>query len=348
MGRTDATVTEQVKLDKKDTKLLVKLSEDSRIPLTKLAKQIRLSRDGADYKLKRLAEKGIIIKIIPTIDLKYFGFFTYHVFMGISTHDKERKSILIKTLCEHANTKYVLEYSDTWDLEWAFVASSIQEFDAIISEISRKFSDVILEKEKLAIIKGFKSIHLPEELYKKADMKCKLQAPKIKPVSVDKYDLQILNILAQNARESTYQIAKKTKLSSDTVSYRLKKMITGGVVRQFTILPNLTLMGYNLSTFCINVKTFDNKEEKKLAQYINHHPYIIRAVKVFGDWDIMFHIVSPDASHFHQTVKEIQNIFTDVLIRHQIWIAYKEHCIYILPKIVRQKFGKGNKVIYPM
>ena len=77
---TDLEATKPVKIDEKDRKILTLLSENSRIPLTKLTKTVKLSRDAVDYRIKRLMDKGVIVRFFPLIDFKKFGYTLYHVF----------------------------------------------------------------------------------------------------------------------------------------------------------------------------------------------------------------------------------------------------------------------------
>lgn len=334
-GRVNEAIVKRVKLDGKDKKILSILSEDGRIPLSVIAKRIRASRDTVDYRIKRLVKNGIILGFIPQINAKYFGYDTYHVFMVINTLNEERKNKLIDALVNHPNTRNLMEYHGTWDLEWVLIAKSLKEFDSTLIDLTNDFKDVIVRKDKLTIIKGFKSIQLPGIIYKESSYYLKRIAKKSKKrIKVDEIDIKILNALSRNARASTYGIAETLNLSSDAISYRIKKMVSGGVIYGFTILTNLSAIDYHWYTFCINVKTFDINNDMKFREFISSNPYVLRAVKVLGDWDLLVYIAADTTEAFHTTFKQIQEKFVDIISDYQIWVAYKEHVYNSLPEAI--------------
>ena len=49
----------QLKIDKKDKKILVLLSEDSRMPVSEIAKKVQLSKDTVSYRIKRMVKEVI-------------------------------------------------------------------------------------------------------------------------------------------------------------------------------------------------------------------------------------------------------------------------------------------------
>ncbi len=349
LSRVDELLEKKPKLDLRDKKILAMLSEDSRMPLTAIARKVRMSRDTVDYRIKRLASSGIILGFAPQINLGFFGYSTYHIFMVIDTLNEARKNALISALSGHPNTRSVMEYHDTWDLEWVLVARSLKEFDTILIEITKDFKDVINRKDKLAIIKGLKSIQLPGTLYRESQHSFRRTAKREKvKAAVDETDIELLRALSQNSRLSTYEIAKVTGISPDAVGYRIKKMVAGGIIYGFTILTNLSALNYHLYTFCINVRTFDVHNEMRFREFITQNPNILRAVKVLGDWDLLIYITADSQESFHQTFKETQQNLREVISDYQTWAAYKEHVYNNFPKAVAEsqlrKFQKTEKV----
>ena len=50
-----------MRIDKLDYKILFELDRDSRLPITDLAKKVRLSKDSVIYRIKRMETQGIIL-----------------------------------------------------------------------------------------------------------------------------------------------------------------------------------------------------------------------------------------------------------------------------------------------
>ncbi|MBI2549436.1 Lrp/AsnC family transcriptional regulator [Candidatus Woesearchaeota archaeon] len=337
--RIDETIDTAISLDVKDEKILALLSMDARMPISAIAKQIRLSKEGTFYRIKRLQEKGILLQFLPVVDLRDFGYATYHVFFVINEANLERRQELMDAFLAHPHTKGLIEYSDRWDFEWILVARHVQEFDALLTDLTKAFTDIIVEKHKFEIITGFKSIQFPQTYVQEKVM---LKPKKVILKQLDAKDYLILTQLADNARASTYTIAAALGFSPDTVRLRMKKLLAQDIIRQFTILPCLSRLGYHWQTLCIDVKTFDLPHELKFKEYISQKPEIIRAVKVLGDWDLMLYIVTKNMSQAHKLIKEIQKTFVDIIITYQTFGEYREHYFTSLPFIIQNAVLPGT------
>ncbi len=334
MTRIDnGEVYEKLKLDVKDKKILDILSEDSRMPITQLAKRVDISRDVANYKINRLVSLGIIERFIPRIDFRKLGFNTYHIFMMID-ESKEEKGLLEK-LKSIPEVHFVFEYSDKWDLEVVLIARNIRELDKIVSKLQAEFSVTIMERIELLEINTYQSI-IFSYFFNKDIKKLNLlnEEENGEGVKFDKLDLQILNELCKDARASTYEIAKTVKLSADAIGLRIKRLLKEKIIKKFTILPNFSKLQYNWHTFCVKMKVFDEETEKKFKSFIELHPGIIRAAKTFGDWDVLMYIVTENSKEFHKIVKDIKMTFPDIVKNYITFVAYKEHCYFAMPNVL--------------
>ncbi|HII16438.1 TPA: Lrp/AsnC family transcriptional regulator [Candidatus Woesearchaeota archaeon] len=338
--RIDESQTRRARPDLRDEKILSLLSANARMPITAIAKKVRLSKEGTFYRMKRLLEQGVILSYYAAFDLRDFGFYTFHVFFVIDESDAARTDEFIRHLIAHRSTRIVMEYSDRWDLEWVLVARDVQDFDAIVTAVTKEFSDIVIEKQKFEIIFGYKSRSFPDS-YAQGPTILGPKSPGLH--EVDKINLHIMKELAEDARKTPVQMAKSVSLSPDAVRYRLRNLEKAKVIRQFSILPNLTLLGYHWETMCITVKTFDLSHEMKFREYISDKPSVIRAVKVLGNWDLMLHIATKDASELHKAVKGIHKAFVDIIVGYQTWGAYREHYFTSLPKIIVENKDEAKR-----
>ncbi len=329
-GRINERESGGVKVDAKDRKILFMLAQNARMPLSEIAKKVMLSRDSVAYRIRRLQEKGVILRFFPLIDYKQFGFNVYHVFIILDEHDKEEYMRLIETLEHHPNVLSMMEYNDRWDIQVSLIAKDIREFDAIMTEITSKFPNAIVEKDILENINNYKLKFLP---YTIAHEKKSKQVNKefYKP---DNKDLKIMNILADNARLSTYEIGKIVGIDADTVSYRMRKMQKSGLIKKYTTLVNFSKLNYHWYTCAMQMKTFDHKHERKFQQLIKKVPNIIRAVKTLGVWDILLYIVVNDTKEFHKIVKDLRSELYDIVKAYDAWIAYEEHVYNPMPAVL--------------
>ncbi len=339
ISRFDLSTDQKIiDLDVKDKRVLQLLAADARSPLTVIAKDVRLSRDAVDYRIKRLQEQGVIRACIPHLDFERLGFYTFHVFVLIDDMRHSEQDSLIAYLAKHPNVRSVIEYSDRWDLEIVLLARSLQEFDDLVLDIAGKFPDIILEKDKVEIIKQYGHTAFPQLLAQKE--KPRTIAANDEDCVVDATDLIILRELSTDCRLSTYDISSRTKVSPDTVAYRIKQLLANGVIRRFTVVPDLTLLGLQWYTYTIETKMFDATSEAKLESYLETDRSVIRSAKTLGGWDLLLYIAAPGPREFHKTVRALKGLFPQIVRNYQAWIGYREHMFVPMPECVSKMLEK--------
>jgi len=341
-GRFDETEDEgNIKLDIKDKKILSLLSEDSRIPFSIVAKKVQLSRDGIQYRYERMKKLDIIKRGIPIVNLRKFGFHTFHVFMLLEEMEKEKQKELLREMIFHPNTKAIREFSDSWDIELVFIAETLKEMDKILTEITQNHARIISQKMKLQVIKGYNSMHLPYDVYGSIEKSFtwKDAKPKRKYIPDDK-DRKLITKLALDCRVSTYELGKLLKLSPDAISYRLKLLKESGIIRKYGLIVDLTKLHYHWFTFVMQVRTFTKDHEKRMEQFVRSHNMILRSVKTLGNWDFMIDIVTQTRQQYHSTIKEIKSTFSDIIKNYETWVAYREYYFDVFPVAAQKISGE--------
>jgi Lrp/AsnC family transcriptional regulator, leucine-responsive regulatory protein len=329
MGRLHGRIRETEPISRvkdADRRFIYEIIEDARAPLAKIAKKLHISKDTAHYTLTKLQKSGAIEHISPVVDLTKLGYHTYHVFFVTNDNKKEEKASFMKHLIDHPNTLSLMDYTARWEVEWKLVAKSLLEFNDIVQKVATKYSKVILQKSKLAIIKGYKSttIAARHTVGHKKEIEYK----------PDETDIKILNELHQDGRMSSYIIADKIGLSANAVRYRIKKMEQSNLIRHFTATVNLNALGYHLYTVGIIINSLSKEAEAKLTEYLGGHRFIIRAAKVLGQWDLLLTVLSDNIKNFHKTVKEIEDMFADIIVNYESLISYEEKVYKYLPDII--------------
>ena len=324
----------KVEIDKKDKRILAMLCENSRAPLSEIAKKVMLSRDAVDYRIKRMQNQGIILKFVPVVSLNKFGYHQFHTFMLLDESEPEKQKKLITELKKHPNVRSMMEYSDKWDIEVVLLAKNVKEFDQIFTEIITKYPKTIKENMTIELVTNYKTTLMPQILYEDIEYQKRETVPEGEE-ELDEKDIHIMSVLAQDARQSTYKIAEKVDLSPDAVSYRIKKLCEKKVINKFSTIINLSKIGMHWFTFAINFTAMDTKAEAKFKEFVINNKRIIRAVKTHGEWDVLLYIACEGATTFHTTIREIKKEFADIIKNYETLLAYREHVYNCFPLILR-------------
>ena len=313
------------KVDLRDKKILWHLSEDSRISFTKLAQKAHLSRDAVRYRIMQLEKKKIIAGFTVELDEHLFNINHYYVLMRTIDVPEEREQAFFTYIRQNPHIISVIGFSDEWDLLLEIVAHTVEEFDSIITQLSSTFPEMIELIDVFERVTIYAHTPIPQDvidLNNTGRFLKKLPTPDIK---LDATDRQILSLLSQDSRQSFHLLASKVSLSADAVIYRVKKLVSTGVIRRFTTECNLSYLGYSSYIFLMHFKSFSHDIEEKFRQIALTHPNIVSAVKTIGNYNVMVTIVSRDSDGFHKTVRRLRREFVASIGGYDTLLAREEY-----------------------
>ena len=131
-----------IKLDLLDKKILYELDINSSIPITQLAKKLRISKDRANYRINNLIKRGLINKFVTQINPSKLGYFVYKVFIKFQNLTNPKKREILNWMIKDKNIYWIAECQGRWDLNSTVFAKDINEFDLILSKFTTKLENL--------------------------------------------------------------------------------------------------------------------------------------------------------------------------------------------------------------
>ncbi|MFH1501253.1 MAG: Lrp/AsnC family transcriptional regulator [archaeon] len=101
---------------------------------------------------------------------------------------------------------------------------------------------------------------------------------------LDKKDYEILRLLDKNFRMSFSQIAKKVKLSKNSVALRFKKLEK--YLLHNTTGINYELLGYSMVKVFYTLDLYKEDFEKLIINEVKKHPSILWAARFYGKYNL--------------------------------------------------------------
>jgi len=321
-----------VKLDLKDKKILSLLATNARTPATRIAKIVGLSRDSVRYRMRNLLKNHVVQGYRALVNVEMFGFEAYHMFIQLNAPTKEVEKEIVDKFKGYPFIRAVLKFSDKYDFELAIIAKTIREFDNILSQIISDCKDYLQDYEILIITsflvensfpKSFLGTHGPEPVKK---------SKKKEPLRLDKKDVMILTLLANNALIPLYSVANKTGLSADTVKYRLNKMISCRIIKKFVPVIDYAVLGHTIYALLLSIKGLSDRKEAKLKELLSTDKNVLWAVKTIGRFNVLLYLCVPSTEEFHKTLINIRTNFQGELNHYETLIAYEEYKYTYFPE----------------
>jgi Lrp/AsnC family transcriptional regulator for asnA, asnC and gidA len=135
---------------------------------------------------------------------------------------------------------------------------------------------------------------------------------------IDNTDIQILNILMENAFTPYTEIGKKLFISAGTVHVRMNKMEKLGIVRPPQLQIDLAKLGMDITAF-IGVYLIRSDTYDKVVRELKKIDAVISCNYTTGNYSLFLKIVCRDTQHLreilHDKIQKIEGISrTETLI----------------------------------
>lgn len=290
----------KLNLDATDIKILRAMMNDSRMPITKLAKAARASREVVTYRIKRLEKKGIIKDYVTEIDTEKLGYVGAAVFVALKA---EREEEFRRYLESNKNICWVGEQFGIWDFGMSILGRTNQEVDYHFAEMYDKFKDMIID-HRLTMHK--RNHYFYEKLFQ---TKVSMKEKKFIIFVADDNDRKILKELALNSREDYVELVKKVPLSAQAIKNRIRRLEQCGYIKRYSLFLDFSKLGvYQYSIFITN-KNLDQR--KKLVAYLSNHPEVCFICEYIGDQFLEFGIFVDNPYELRKKIQVIEEAFPD-------------------------------------
>jgi Lrp/AsnC family transcriptional regulator, regulator for asnA, asnC and gidA len=112
----------------------------------------------------------------------------------------------------------------------------------------------------------------------------------IKPNLLDYVNCRILDVLSKNSSLPFVELAKQIGISDATIHTRVKKLLTLGIIKKFTIIVDNNLLGYDHLAF-INLK-IENGRTEETTKNLMEIDEILEIHEIYNKFDLMIKIRS--------------------------------------------------------
>lgn len=139
-------------IDVTDRHILQILSRDSTLPYLTIAQELGVKIDVVRYRMKKMEERGVIVKYFPEIDLKKLGYTEYVCELSLKNVTLEKLKSLQNQIKVNHNMTYA--FMDLHNLTLVFVCAftSPDGIDTLLRGLQKEFRSII-DTQKYMIIK---------------------------------------------------------------------------------------------------------------------------------------------------------------------------------------------------
>jgi DNA-binding Lrp family transcriptional regulator len=131
-------------------------------------------------------------------------------------------------------------------------------------------------------------------------------------INIDKKDRKILFYLLQDSRQTLKSIGKKTGISKELASYRIKRLMNKNVITKFPTNVYFSKMGYSYTDVFFQFKNINPKIKSEIVNFIINSPHTSYVSLLEGKYDFQFEILLGDPHEceaFYDELKRKYNYY---------------------------------------
>jgi len=314
-------------LEELDKKILYSLDEDSSKSLTKISQELGITPQLVKYHLEKLEKEGIILAYWPMIEFRKLGYFNVSYFLKLKNLSGEIEKSIYQYLNNKNNFNIVMRGDGYWDLHITISTKSIFQSVETFNEFYDKFHHYVFTYET-AISVGFYQFRR-EYLKDRKSTKQTLKNPMaytgadVREVKLKKKDLEIVEEINKNSRQSYSDTAKKLEISRDSIIYGMKKIRKEGIIQSSTYLLDHEKIGFPRYRILVQMTDLTSDKFQQFFDFCQNHPNIVHLLRLFGNWQALIDVEIESREKLRRLFGQITNNFDGLVLRLENTQVYK-------------------------
>ena len=321
-----------LKLDVKDRKILYELDKNSRQPYSSLAKKAGLSQEAVRYRVNRLVENKVISKFFTVVNISMLGLTFYKILLKFHNINERKKEEIINYLIKQDFVVWIADTDGSYDLSFVMEAGNLLKAKEFLSDFYQNYSSQIHARAFSVNLTGeylTRDYLIDKKRVQEAQPSYSSESQKLE---LDKTNLKIISLLAENSRISAVEIANKLGISADSVLQRIKKLEKLNVLTRYNIVLNHEALNQVHYKVFIYLNNISKQKENSLYSYCRAIPQIVYIINTFGEWDMEIDLEVGNIREFRKVMMEITSRFSDIIKDYTYLVIYKVRKYNLYPK----------------
>lgn len=312
-----------VDLDVKDRKLIYLLDFDARMPLTKIAKKLGISKQVAKYRLDRLLKRNIVTGFYADINASKLNQSIFLVYFKFQHFTPEIEKDFVSHISIQPHVGVNTSINGKWDYCIGIWAKNVIHFKTIYANIMKQFEQYVVSKTTTIETDFF--YFKPKQIWDGDVDKQIEMSGDLEDYSIDKIDEIILSNLAKDARISLIELSKLTGFTANGVKERIKKLNKNNVILGFRTMINYQLLGFLHYRVFLHLENLTEENERKIIYFLKQQKSIVSVTKTIGYCELEFRSILKDIHEFYSFMELFRSKFQNLVKDYESILYYKFH-----------------------
>jgi DNA-binding Lrp family transcriptional regulator len=243
---------------------------------------------------------------------------------------KDREAELIAELNQQKNVFWLSSLRGRYDLVVSIHVKNVIEFTKKYEKLFKNWKDYILDRNVILLEKA-RSYTRSHLLSKKESQEMKYGDDNEEIKYLDATDIKILQILNREGRIALIDMAKRVKVSADTINYRIKRMKQQGIITGFGLKIDYDKINYNYAILLLKMQNMNLDKYEKMNTFCRMNSNIVIQIKTIGNHDFELEIEYASKEELDLLMKSLRDNFVNEIKDYEILEVTREHMITYFP-----------------
>lgn len=320
------------KLDLKDRKILYHLDINSRQSFSQIGKKVGLHKDVVAYRVKRLQDKGVIVRFNTLIDTLKLGYVCMRFYFTYQYISPEIKQQIIDHFVKFKHTQIVASPEGGVELCVFILSKNVAEIHAFWQKTLSKYRDYFATQIIAPYIGEniYPKSFLLENMDEKKERSALMMQRGGGVVEYDELDFKILQLLARNSRIPTIDIAEELNKNTATINNRIRRLLKVEVILKFHLTIDWERIGYKW--FKVDLYLKDYNKIYEILRYLEANPHLAYIDKTFGYADLEIELIVEDTDQLMQIIEALSKKFPEMIRKYMYFSVSKSNKWVELPE----------------
>jgi Lrp/AsnC family transcriptional regulator for asnA, asnC and gidA len=320
-------------LDMKDRRIIYELDRDSRQSFSQIGKTVGLKKDVVAYRIKKLEDEKIITSYYTVIDAYRLGYLMFRYYINFQYITPGIRREIIDYFSNYKNICTVGSVVGKYDLVVVIWVKNVNDFYQFWNTALNNFGNYFETRVFSVYIRGigFRHSFIMQDKFSIRDREIFEKFGVGNIVDIDEFDYKLLNVLALNARLPLIELATQLDSSSQTIGYRIRKLIKNGVIQRFRVNIDVERIGFK--RYKVDIYLKEHQQKEAIIEYIRKNPHVFYISTSVGLCDLEVELIVRSSEQIVEILEDINVNFPNVIKNYGFYGDFKPYKETFLPKL---------------
>jgi DNA-binding Lrp family transcriptional regulator len=306
-----------------------------------MAKNVGLSKEVVAYRVKRMLDEKVLLRINTVIDIKKLGWESYLVYIRLRNIDIDKEEEIFSSFVANPHIAWAVKCMGSYDCILKVYVRQYQDVAQLLETLKKTYVQYI-DTYVIDILVFDDPIPQSFLYEKKRETVYTLAREKSSFVKLHEIDFQLLGALVHDARMPIVDIAKKLSLSRDQVVYHLRALEKKKVIKLYRPSTRVGMknLGYMWYFVRLDLSILSPNVEKQLESFLANTLYVVYLYRTIGSSSVNIELRVQNMEQLYSLLMDLRALLKEELRRLDFLLIFKEYKYTYWPECMKIKAMK--------